>query len=42
MRERNLEGSPNKYFTVPPSKEIDCEAHSTLMEQIVCETDSVY
>ncbi|MCU7837087.1 MAG: hypothetical protein KZQ83_17810 [gamma proteobacterium symbiont of Taylorina sp.] len=34
MKEHNLEGLPEKYFTVPPCKEIDYDAHSILMEQV--------
>ncbi|MCU7834923.1 MAG: hypothetical protein KZQ83_06665 [gamma proteobacterium symbiont of Taylorina sp.] len=30
----NLEGLPEKYFTVPPCEEIDYDAHSILMDQI--------
>lgn len=31
---RNLEGSPDKYFVVPPGKEFDYDAHGILMEQL--------
>jgi len=34
MIERNLDGLPEKYFTVPPCEEIDLEAHGILMEQV--------
>ena len=34
MKERNLDGLPEKYFTVPPSEEVDCDAHAILMDQI--------
>lgn len=33
-KEKNIDGLPEKYFTVPPGNDFDSEAYSILMEEI--------